>query len=596
MPVALRSRVKTEIDGNQSSSELSNSPKPISRRTKRRKRNSEDDQDDDFVGSDGNSAYYHGDGGNSRPFEMVGGLPSSSEISQYNSALAHPLSVKDSAVLYDSLVSSRKTWVRGEMFELYFTKPVKTTKDVPVKPETPAEAMSVQVRDKMQKMCDCTMFGGPHAFPVRLFILKNEEMEKKWQEEQDMKKKEKEDRRKREKEERQKRVEMKKQQQLKKKQEKERLIQLQKENKVKGKMELEAVKQKRKDEIRKFKEKLKRTQMNTPAPSSQSVTDPKMITNLNLMAQRDPKLNALMGIVANGDATLDQVEEFKKFIEIAKKMPTPPGWTPPQPRLTEQTRVQGQDSNVTNAGKATQSDTSAADHADKKPTADSGVKQIVQEKVEIAGAAVKAEREIKQEMDAKATREINERMAKLDDKSMHLTTFQQKYSQGAQIVLEYLEFTTSRYLLPKKSIVEFLEDEETFIVSWVMVHNAADIRRHKSKRIRELCKNLKTEDEKKKLAEDYDVLTERGCPTPLYTPMTVKFTGIHRKFAGILRNSVDPVEQVQKEMTAILEIGTRLSGYNLWYQLDAYDDRDLAERLRVELNEHEQESKGKKRN
>lgn len=595
MPVALRSRVKTEVDGN-GSSEPSNSPKPISRRTKRRKRNSEDDQDDDFVGSDGNSAYYHSDVGNSRPFEMVGGLPSSSEIPQYNSALAHPLSVKDSAVLYDSLVSSRKTWVRGEMFELYFTKPVKTTKDVPVKPETPAEAMSVQVRDKMQKMCDCTMFGGPHAFPVRLFILKNEEMEKKWQEEQDMKKKEKEDKRKREKEERQKRVEMKKQQQLQKKQEKERLIQLQKENKVKGKMELEAVKQKRKDEIRKSKEKLKRTQMNTPAPSSQSGTDPKMITNLNLMAQRDLKLNALMGIVANGDATLDQVEEFKKFIEIAKKMPTPPGWTPPLPRLTEQTRVQGQDSNVTNAGKATQSESSAVDPADKKPTAHSGVKQVVQEKVEIAGAAVKAEREIKQEMDAKATREIKETMAKLDDKSMHLTTFQQKYSQGAQIVLEYLEFTTSRYLLPKNSIVEFLEDEETFIVSWVMVHNAADIRRHKSKRIRELCKNLKTEDEKKKLAEDYDVLTERGCPTPLYTPMTVKFTGIHRKFAGILRNSVDPVEQVQKEMTAILEIGTRLSGYNLWYQLDAYDDRDLAERLRVELNEHEQESKGKKRN
>lgn len=150
MPVALRSRVKTEVDGN-GSSEPSNSPKPISRRTKRRKRNSEDDQDDDFVGSDGNSAYYHSDVGNSRPFEMVGGLPSSSEIPQYNSALAHPLSVKDSAVLYDSLVSSRKTWVRGEMFELYFTKPVKTTKDVPVKPETPAEAMSVQVRDKMQK-------------------------------------------------------------------------------------------------------------------------------------------------------------------------------------------------------------------------------------------------------------------------------------------------------------------------------------------------------------------------------------------------------------------------------------------------------------
>lgn len=590
MPVALRSGVKTEPDDSEDL-ETSNSPKPLSRRIKRRRRNAEDEQEDEFGASDGNFARYNGEAGNSRPFEVVGGLPCSSEIPQYNSALTHPLSVKDSAVLYDSLVSSRKTWVRGEMFELYFTKPVKTTKDVPVKAETPAEAMSVQVRDKMQKMCDCTMLGGPHAFPVRLFILKNEEVEKKWQEEQDRKKKEKDDRRKREKEERQKRVDMKKQHQLQKKQEKERLIQLQKENKVKGKLELDALKQRRKDEIKKSKENLRRTQMNAPAPSSQSVTDPKMITNLNLMAQRDPKLNALMGIVANGDATLEQVEEFKKFIEIAKKMPTPPGWTPP-PRLTVQAKSQNP---VKNGSKPLPNQSDAPSTKADEKLADTPRKSVEQEKVEIAGTAVKVEQEMKQKLDAKTARDSKETKAKTEDKSMHLTTFQQKYLQGAQIVLEYLEFTTSRYLLPENAIVEFLENEETFIVSWIMIHNSADIRRHKAKRLRELSKGLKTEEEKKKLTEEYDVYSERGCPTPLYTPMTVKFTGVHRKFAQILLNSVDPVEEVQKKMTTILEMGTRLSGYNLWYQLDAYDDRDMAENLRVELNEHEQESKGKKR-
>lgn len=589
MPVALRSRIKTEIE-EETSSEVSNSQKPLSRRIKRRKRSSDEDQDDDYVGSDG---YSHGNIGNSRPFEVVGGVPCSREIPQYNSALTHPLSVKDSAVLYDSLITSRKTWVRGEMFELYFTKPVKTTKDVPVKPETPAEAMSVQVRDKMQKMCDCTMLGGPHAFPVRLFILKNEEVEKKWQEEQDLKKKEKEERKKREKEEKQKRAEIKKQQQLQRKQEKERLLQLQKENKAKGKMELEALKQQRKTELKKSKENIKRSQMNHPTPSSQSVTDPKMITNLNLMAQRDAKLNALMSIVANGDATLEQVEEFKKFIEVAKRMPTPPGWTPPA-RLTQQTRINTDNKNPERAI-PNQKITLQSTKPEVKSNSEHQTKGIEQEKIQIAGAAVKAERDIKQKMDTKVARETRELKNKAEDKSMHLTTFQQKYLQGAQIVIEFSEYTTSRYLLPKNSVVEFLENEETFLVSWIVIHNTADIRRHKSKRIRELTKGLKTEEEKKKVAEEYDVYSERGCPTPLYTPLTVKFTGIHRKFAGILVNSVDPTEVVQKKMSVILEIGTRLSGYNLWYQLDAYDDKDLAERLRTELNEHEQETKGKRR-
>lgn len=139
-----------------------------------------------------------------------------------------------------------------------------------------------------------------------------------------------------------------------------------------------------------------------------------------------------------------------------------------------------------------------------------------------------------------------------------------------------------------------MESSGDFIISWILIHNKKEILRHKSKRIRELCKGLKTEEETRKVAEEYDVYSERGCPIPLYSPMTIKISGIHIKFAPIVLNSVEPTSKVQRTMAAIIDIGTRLSGYNLWYQLDAYDDKDLAESVRVGLNEHEQELKSRK--
>lgn len=65
--------------------------------------------------------------------------------------------------------------------------------------------------------------------------------------------------------------------------------------------------------------KLKEQNKNKQGSPSSSMHDPRMIMNLNLMAQEDPKLNTLMETVAKGLANNSQLEEFKKFIEIAKK-------------------------------------------------------------------------------------------------------------------------------------------------------------------------------------------------------------------------------------------------------------------------------------
>ncbi|SJM87632.1 related to SWR1-complex protein 3 [Zygosaccharomyces bailii] len=606
MPVVLRSRSRYEGD----SERPQKTTKPVARRGRRSKSKEDENDESDSAISDGELGSSRKFSSNGRPFEIVSNLPCSLEVPQYNSALTHPLSVKDSAVLYDSLVSSRKTWVRGEMFELYFSKPTRTVKEESDqnKQDAAAQTTTMQIRDKMQKMCDCTMVGGPHHFPVRMFILKNEELERKWQLEQDSKKKEKEERRKRDQEEKKRRVEEKKKNQLQKKQEKEKLALLHKENKAKAKQEMEIMKLKRKEEIKKAKEEHKKyrksssvprvvstplsARNSSPPPTSQSVNDPKMIANLNLMAQRDTKLNALMGIVANGEATLEQVEEFKKFIEIAKKMPPPPGWNAPQIPVQEEGKAHNEKVEKTTAEEI------------KEEQMDSAIKVVAKEdeKKEEKRASIKSEdtgnsvdpridseKPVKRKRRPRGSAKNTE-----EDKSMQLTAFQQKYVQEAQMIIEFLEFTQARYMLPRNAIIEHLEDSETYKISWVMVHNKKEIDKFRNRRVKDLSKGKKTEEEKQRASQEYDVYDDEMCPTPLYTPMTIAFTGIHKRFNPIMLHSVEPLEKVQKEMSSILTIGTRLSGYNLWYQLDGYDDKNLAESIRVDLNEHEHELRGKR--
>lgn len=613
MPAVLRSKIKSEAEP--LGDDIRDSPpKTIGRRQRKRKRsgaNADDENASDSIISDEESRSYSRSLCRNRPFEIIAGLPCSLENAQYNSALTHPLSVKDSAVLYDSIVRSRKTWVLGEMFEIYFIKSAKPAPEAkPMKQDGSPHGMIMQVRDKMQKMCDCTMLGGPHTFPIRLFILKNDDMEKKWQEEQDLKRKEKEDKRKHEQEEKKRKMEERKQQQMLRKQEREKMIRLQKENKAKAKMEQEYLKLKRKEEMKKAKEEYKKLKKTNPTsnrspharisrtpPASQSVTDPKMIANLNLMAQRDSNLNSLMAVVAKGDATLEQVEEFKKFIEIAKKMPPPPGWSPSLPlaETSTETKESATHEKLTKARstKSPQKIASEGKADDKVIDTKIDVKEKNDSSLKINAAKespmIKKETESLTKASKKQSTESTE-----EERSMQLTAFQQKYIEGAQLILEYQENTHARYMLPKEAIIEYLESSGDFIISWILIHNKKEILRHKSKRIRELCKGLKTEEETRKVAEEYDVYSERGCPIPLYSPMTIKISGIHIKFAPIVLNSVEPTSKVQRTMAAIIDIGTRLSGYNLWYQLDAYDDKDLAESVRVGLNEHEQELKSRK--
>ncbi|AGO10235.1 AaceriAEL336Wp [[Ashbya] aceris (nom. inval.)] len=634
-----------------------------------------------------------------RPFRILEKLPCSAEPPRYD-VLTHALSVRDSAVLYNSLLASRRTWIKAEMFELYWSKQYMNMKErerMLKEGIDPDDIDQSAAREKMHKLCDGILTGGPHTLPIRLFILKNDEIEQKWQSMQESRKKEKEVRRKREAEEKERRRE-----------ERKRLQQLKKERKLKEVEHAKKEKTERKRDNDTERDQLRKGRKDTKGPTvlsrmgtnikgkgltttfskaqQQEIDNQKMIANLNLLAQRDPALNKLMIAVANGQAPPADVERFKVFIERARNMEPPPNWKPrlssrPVIKLTEESTAEqqetpnqtpdtpverkaspelsqvdnvsspphgsdpnssfteasmndsrGEASEAKSAGSLAPDSSSSKQALEKDPidapgnandldrpgaTASStdAAAPLKQETIAAPHAAQEntekplASNEILPEKAAAVTvkteegaaprqkRKYTKRKKEVEDedKSMQLTTFQQKYLNGADILFEYLENSNMRFLFPKDAILEQLENEESYLMSWIVVHNKKEIEQFKMKVIKDLNKNKATDDDTAEVdTSALNIYEHPNCPEVLYTPMTITLSNIPKKFTPIILNSVNPAESVHAHMSTILARGRRLTGFNLWYQLDAYDDKDLAESLRCELKEYEQGFKSKR--
>lgn len=130
-----------------------------------------------------------------RPFDVLNGLPVSYNpppIGHYEDMLKNPLTMKDSGVFYRSLLKSRYNYVQiCPMFRLYWIKQnsyakklasiEKPKKDEPsllANNRLPVLGLDVSARDVMVKLCDASMTLGPHDFEIRLFIVKDERSEK----------------------------------------------------------------------------------------------------------------------------------------------------------------------------------------------------------------------------------------------------------------------------------------------------------------------------------------------------------------------------------------------------------------------------------
>ncbi|CCK70213.1 Swc3p KNAG_0D04730 [Huiozyma naganishii CBS 8797] len=535
----------------------------------KRRRRVGGDSENDTAGSDDGLIEEPATGApraEGRPFELIADIPASVEEPHYNSILTHPLSVRDSAVLYSSLISSRRSWIRnyGTVFPLYWKKAVGID----------GTGSGFSIKDKMQKMCECNMAGGPHSFVLRLFILKDEKVEERWATTVEERKREKQLKKLTLQEEKQLKREAKQRAKLQKKEEKLRKQQLAKEQRQRNKLQQEQAKQemKLKRETKRKERKLKQT-----APDPSPANDSQMIANLNLMAQKDAKLNALMGKVAGGTADKAEVEQFKKVIEIARSMVAPPRWNAKKPVTSSPSGVapSGTDTKpadkdvVAVKGTATKS-VKVEGQTGESPNSTGGPRKRGRKpKVETPGVVVKKRPGRKPKV--KTEEDIEE------DK---LTAFQLKYMETSTLVIEFAESKHARYYLPKDSIIEYVPETDKYLLSWIAVHNKRELKRFARR--------------KKVDVDSNDMYFLQDCPPVLFSSMTVTLSQVPKRFQPILLHSVNKVEDVRRVMARILEIGTRLSGYNVWYQLDGYDDAKLAEHYRVELNDFESQLRTKR--
>ena len=657
---------------------------PVRKLRKKQRHSAEDDDEDDESGlMDEMMSKGNVEG---RPFEIIDCLPASLDVPDYNSALTHPLTVKDSAVLYNSLVQSRKTWVKGEMFELYWKRPQRDSHGAPVVDST----LQNGIRDRMQKMCEATMSAGPHQFDVRLFILKDDEVEKLWAEELEETRKLREEKKLEAQEEKKKRMEDKLLQQQQRKKEREEKAAALKEARAKAKKEQEILREKMKEEKKKKREeeklikKQQRSLKTKPKPMSaeekreqerregirkfreeearereEARENHKMIMNLNHMSHEDKFLNDLMRKVARGRGSREEVNKFKEYIEIARSMAPCEEWIKHDKQQKENEKrekeeqekkiVQGerkptdakssiplvpiknktpanvsenkQDKTIvseeskadtlepkepasSDASKGTESasnpepksdtprpestTTSAGESKDAPETSEVSTPGPIESEVSTPGSTdnvttVKAEDGTTG--DVNKTKPRKKRLSKKDKLALNiieepkLTAFQQKYINNAQLILEFAESTNARFRLPSDCIMEHVESDNTYVISWIVIHNIKDIAKFSRK------KKLKTVEE---------ALFWADCPSPLFSTMDICLGEIPTRFSPLMLNSTKPIAEVQERMIRILEIGTRLSGYNLWYQLDGYDDAERAEDLRIDLNDYEHTLKGKR--
>lgn len=311
-----------------------------------------------------------------RPFENVHGLPVSYTASSQSSFLNQPLTIKDTAVLYLSLIKSRSNYLKlCPMFQLYWVKQSSYIKklmeqDKPIPEHLKKDDIyanrscvlnnDISARDIMVKLLECGLSIGVHFFEIRVFIAKDERSDTK-EEKERMKRERAEKKAQKEQEKLERKIkreqEMKEREERKiqKENEKREGLQKKKEEQSQGKPnnsvdttngnkdKLESTKSLVKDSKTSLKDKkvgktVKVEEKSKPMSKSTSPSSPttnnhgdlqspdnqRMIDNLNYIGSKNKDFNDLMNQVASGRATTHQITHFQKYIQEAKCLGPPP--------------------------------------------------------------------------------------------------------------------------------------------------------------------------------------------------------------------------------------------------------------------------------
>lgn len=437
-----------------------------------------------------------------RPFKVIQHLPLSTEVPDYTK-LAHPLSIKDSAVIHNALNVSRFNWCHY-MFRAFWTR---KEQYVPVSDS--------KKRDRTAKLCTCEMKCGPHTFDVKFFILKDEERERRFVEEQDRRRAERQ-KRKQEREE----AQSKRQDEIKVKLAKGVVPTVAQPTKgakgvkkePKGQDPLAQITPAIEIEIpaegSKVRAVAKKTEdMKRPAGTKDIMANPEqaqMITNLNTMAKSDSHLNTLMKKVASGGATPDQIAEFQQYIQKAKDMSKrpegkaltrnaaktliKPASAMTKKEVAEENRRKGQEMLKRAEELRKQQEEARMEKArmrEEREREKLRIKQLKAEKRERVRLEkermkqqAREERERyrtlkKDQRDAEKERDqiekMERKMAKLKEEAEQdedvwndkLTIFQERYASNASLIFEFNESTTSRFFFPNDAIFELVENAET---------------------------------------------------------------------------------------------------------------------------------------
>lgn len=437
-----------------------------------------------------------------RPFEIVSGLPVSFNqppSGNYEDVLKNPLTIKDTGVLYRSLMKSRFTYVHiCPLFKLYWVKqssyakklaeqdkPLpKSSKEDHFADRKPVLGYDVSARDVMVKLCDAKMTLGPHLFEIRLFIAKDgrsERPKKEMRDNHDMQTN-------------QSNIESNDKpsthdsnqigNQNPNSQDKDSLPATQP---IKPEAPQEVPKDIPKTASAKDVETSKNDEnkltvepvepapkpalvSKRPSESPSEATPPKndpnnmqsidntiMISNLNAIARSDESLNKLMKIVALGSATPQQIITFQGYIKRAREMG-------PQPH-----------------------------HAYLYNNIPGGIpkKKLPKDKI-------KSKKEKKDKV----------------PRDQKLTAFQERYLNDAMLLFEYVENANVRFILPQDAICEVLDpeypdendddenDNKDILVSFLWIHNQSEIDKY-DKELAEYKRKIKEkEDEEKRLEEE----------------------------------------------------------------------------------------------
>ncbi|KAM9906612.1 hypothetical protein OXX79_001443 [Metschnikowia pulcherrima] len=315
-----------------------------------------------------------------------------------------------------------------------------------------------------------------------------------------------------------------------------------------------------------------------PSPTNlQSIDNTIMISNLNAIAKIDLSLNDLMKEVASGKASESQITRFKKYIERAKQMG-------PQPHHADLYYSRG-----LSLPPDFPRPYSTRPLIEKKPVAKPKV--------------------------------FN---------PMKLTAFQERYLHNATLVFEFLENPNVRYIIPQDSICEVLKPElpapadaeagveyNDVLLSHIWIHNVEEMEKYEkdcAEYEREIAKQKEEEEKKQADGANPDSKTDQDSnkantdtkPEPRalrtkkkapvqkkkkqltppefphikYTTFSFTIHNIPARFIPIFINSMKPLDKVQARMEQILKLGTRVTSFYLWYQVDARLDEAFAEDLR----------------